>query len=85
MEGVIASFRRGVRTQKKYQMIIRVKGIDNKEKAKSLIDKSVLWKSSGGKEIRGVVSNIHGGKGYVRVQFERGLPGQSLGTKVVLS
>ncbi len=85
MEGVIASFRRGVRTQKKYQMIIRVKGIDNKEKAKSLIDKSVLWKSSSGKEIKGVVSNIHGSKGYVRVQFERGLPGQSLGTKVALS
>lgn len=85
MEGVIASFRRGVRTQKKYQMIIRVKGIDNKEKAKSLIDKSVLWKSSGGKEIKGIVSNIHGSKGYVRVQFERGLPGQSLGTKVILS
>jgi len=85
MEGVISSFRRGVRTQKKYQMIIRVENIDNKEKAKSLINKNVLWKSSGGKEIKGVVSNVHGNKGYLRVQFERGLPGQSLGTKVVLS
>ena len=85
MEGKIASFRRGVRTQKKYQMIVRVNGIGDKEKAKSLINKYVIWKSPGGKEIKGVVSNLHGNSGCVRVQFEKGLPGQSLGTKVSLS
>ncbi len=85
MEGVVSSFRKGVRTQKKYQMIVKVNGIDNKEKARSLVNKNVLWKSPAGKEIKGVVSNIHGNKGALRVQFEKGLPGQSLGTKVVLS
>lgn len=79
------SFRRGVRTQKKYQMIVKVKGVEDKEKAKGLIDKKVVWKSSAGKEIKGLVTNIHGNSGGLRVQFERGLPGQSIGTKVSLS
>lgn len=84
MEGKVVSFRRGRRTQKKYQMIVKVSGVDNKEKAKSLISKKVLWKSPGGKEIKGVITNIHGNVGGLRVQFERGLPGQSIGTKVSL-
>lgn len=85
MEGKISSFRRGVRTQKKYQMIVRVKDIENQEKAKSLINKKVLWKSTAGKEIKGLITNIHGNKGLLRVQFEKGLPGQSVGTKVEIS
>ena len=85
MEGKVASFRRGVRTQKKYQMIVKVSGIDNKDKAKSLINKKVVWKSPAGKEIKGVVTNLHGNSGALRVQFERGLPGQSVGTKVTLN
>lgn len=85
MEGKVISFRKGIRTQKKYQMIIKVKGVDNKEKAKSLFNKRVTWKSPGGKEIKGVVTNVHGNSGALRVQFEKGLPGQSVGTSVVLS
>ncbi len=85
MEGKIISFRRGLRTQKKYQMIVKVNGVDNKDKAKSLINKKVLWKSPGGKEIKGVITNIHGNNGGLRVQFEKGLPGQSIGNKVVLN
>ena len=85
MEGKIVSFRRGVRTQKKYQMIVKVKDVNNKEKAKSLLNKNVLWKSPGGKEIKGVVTNVHGNLGGLRVQFEKGLPGQSLGSKVFFS
>lgn len=84
MEGKIVSFRRGRRTQKKYQMIIKVNSINNIEKAKSFINKRVVWKSPGGKEIKGVVTNVHGNSGALRVQFEKGLPGQSLSTNVSL-
>ena len=84
MEGKIVSFRRGIKTQQKYQMIVKVKGVDNKDKAKSLLNKKVTWKSTSGKEIRGVVTNIHGNSGGLRVQFEKGLPGQSIGTNIVL-
>lgn len=85
MEGTIVSYRRGVRTQKRYQMIVRVSGVEDKEKAKTLIDKNLVWKSPAGKEIKGKITNIHGNKGGLRAQFEKGLPGQSVGTKVSLN
>lgn len=85
MEGRIASFRRGNRTQQNYQMIVKVDGVGDKEKAKALLNKNVMWKSSSGKEIKGIVTNIHGNSGALRVQFERGLPGQSIGTKVAIA
>jgi len=82
MEGLVVSFRRGLKTQQKHQMIVKVDSLDSRDKAKDMISKNVVWKSSSGKEIKGVISNVHGNKGALRVQFERGLPGQSLGTKV---
>ena len=85
MEGLITSFRRGKRTQTPNQIIIEVKGYENKEKAKELIGKEVVWKSPAGKEIKGKVANFHGNKGKVRVIFEKGLPGQSIATKVTIS
>lgn len=82
MEGMITSFRRGRRTQQNYQMIVKVEGVADKERAGALLNKSVLWKSTSGKEIKGIITNTHGKSGALRVQFERGLPGQSIGTKV---
>lgn len=85
MEGRITSFRRGVRTQKKYQMIIKINDVNDKEKAKSMLNKNIVWKSPSGKEIKGTVTNVHGNNGKLRVQFEKGLPGQSVGTNVSIS
>ena len=85
MEGVISSYRRGRRTQQNHQMVVKVAGVDNRDKAKSFLNKKVSWKSQTGKEINGVITNVHGNSGALRVQFERGLPGQSIGTKVVVS
>ncbi len=82
MEGIIVHYRRGNRTQQKYQMLVRVNSINSKDKAKSIIGKKVLWKSTAGKEIKGEVTNTHGNSGVLRVQFEKGLPGQSIATKV---
>jgi len=81
MEGLIVSFRKGRRTQKTNQFIIKVEGMD-KEKAKKLINKEVVWTSKSGKKINGVIGNIHGNQGVVRARFERGLPGQAIRTKV---
>jgi large subunit ribosomal protein L35Ae len=82
MEGIIVSFRRGRHTQTDNQMLINIKDIDNKEKASELIGKTVIWKSPAGKEIKGKISSVHGNKGVLRALFEKGMPGQSLGTKV---
>ena len=82
MEGKVVSFRRGAKTQQSYQMIVKVNGVTSREKAQALLEKKVVWKSPGGKEIKGVITNVHGNLGGLRVQFEKGLPGQSVGTKV---
>jgi len=84
MEGLIASFRRGRHTQYHNQMIVLVDKIENKVKAASLVGKKVMWKSPAGKEIKGKVGATHGSKGALRVLFETGMPGQSLGSKVTV-
>lgn len=82
MEGQILHFRRGRRTQNTHQAIMQVNGITSNEKAKGMINKKVVWKSPAGKEINGVISGIHGNIGKLRVQFEKGIPGQAIGSKV---
>lgn len=84
MEGVIVSFRRGKHVQHNNQMIVKVNEVDSKEKASSLVGKNVVWKSPAGKEIKGLVRAAHGNKGALRVLFEKGMPGQSLGNKVTV-
>ncbi len=84
MEGQITSFRRGMRTISHNQMIVKVAGVDSKEKAQSLVGKAASWKSPAGKEIKGTITNVHGGKGCVRAAFEMGMPGQSVGTKIAI-
>jgi large subunit ribosomal protein L35Ae len=68
-------------------MIIMVDGTDNKEKAAKLVGKSVSWTAPGKekKEIKGKISAAHGNKGILRVLFEKGMPGQSIGAKVNIS
>ena len=85
MEGIIVNFRRGMHTQTTNHMIIHIGHINeegNREKAAELIGKTVVWKSPAGKEISGKIAGAHGNNGAVRVIFEKGLPGQSVGTKV---
>ena len=79
MEATIVSFRRGRHTQYSNQMVI-----ETDEKGGSLVGKKVTWISPGKnkKEIKGIIKKLHGNKGRLRVHFENGMPGQSLGTKV---
>ena len=82
MEGVIANYRGSHKTQHPNQMIVLVKGIDNKAKTKDILKKKVIWESPAGKKIEGTIQKAHGNKGAVRVKFEKGLPGQAIGCKV---
>ena len=82
MQGTIKNFRRGRHTQKTTHMIVYLSNTDTREKASKLIGKEVVWKSPKGKEINGKVASAHGNKGAVRVIFEKGMPGQSLSSKV---
>jgi large subunit ribosomal protein L35Ae len=82
MKGILNNFRGSHHTQYNNQMIITVDKIDAKEKALKLVNKQVIWKSPKGKEIKGVIKSTHGNKGALRVIFEKGMPGQSIGTEV---
>jgi large subunit ribosomal protein L35Ae len=82
MKGVIANFRGGRHTQYGNQMIVLADGVDDKDKAAKLVGKSVVWRSPAKKEIAGEIRSAHGSKGAVRVLFEKGMPGQSVGQEV---
>lgn len=82
MEGVVKNFKRARHHQTTNQMIVVIRGIEKKDKAKELVGKRVVWKSPAGKEINGEIRSYHGNKGAVRVLFETGMPGQAIGSKV---
>ena len=82
MEAVIVNYRMGRHRQYNNQMIIQVNNLDNREKTKHLIGKRVLWLSPTKKELTVVIKKEHGNNGALRAVFDKGLPGQALGTKV---
>jgi large subunit ribosomal protein L35Ae len=77
MIGKVVSYRRGRHTQNTGQMLIRVEGDRGK-----LVGKEVVWSSKSGKQIKGRIAAPHGNKNVVRAIFEKGLPGQAVGTEV---
>jgi len=82
MKGIISNFRVSRHTMKGNHLIVKPDGVATKEGAVKLVGKHVVWKSPAGKEIKGYVAKEHGRNGFVRVVFERGLPGQSIGDKI---
>ncbi len=82
MQGRVVNFRGNIRMQRYNYLLITVPGIDSKEKATSLVGKTVLWKSPANREIQGKITAPHGDGGTIRAIFEQGMPGQCLGTVV---
>ena len=84
MAGIISHFRGSFRRKKGNQLVVVVPGVDSREKTQPYIGKAAVWTAPGKKktQIKGTVSAAHGNKGALRVVFEKGLPGQSLGQEV---
>ena len=82
MNGKVLQFRRGRHTITEKHFLIEVEGVSDRASAEKLVGKTVIWKSTAGKEIKGKVSGAHGNKGVVRAIFEKGLPGQAVTTNV---
>ncbi len=85
MKATIVNFRSSRHRQTYNHLVLNVEGIDSKEKAEKLVGKTVVWTSPAGKEIKGKISAAHGNKGAVRAIFEKGMPGQAVGSEVVVS
>ncbi len=84
MKALIANFRRGRHVTRPNQMILHVEGCDTRKKAEKYVGKKATYTTPSGKEIKGEVSSPHGNSGALRVLFEHGMPGQSIGKKVTL-
>lgn len=84
VKATVIQFRQGRKTQKPRHFLIEIPEIDSREKAAKFKGKSVEWKSPGkqAKSIKGKIAAAHGNKGVVRAIFEKGLPGQAIGTEV---
>jgi len=78
----IVNYTGGRHTQHPNKLVIIAEGISSKEEASKLIGRVVEWTTPSGKKITGKVAKAHGGKGTILVRFEKGLPGQALGTDV---
>ena len=81
MKGIVVQFRRGRHTVQERHYLLDL-GSKNREEAKKLIGKTVEWKSTAGKIIKGKITDAHGTKGLVRCIMETGLPGQAITTEV---
>ena len=83
MEGAISNYKRGRHTIHQKHCILVFPGIQTRKDANGLIGRIVVWKSSTGKELKGIITRAHGNNGAVRAHFKKaGVPGQALGTKV---
>jgi len=82
MNGVVVNYRSSKHRQKDNYMVVLPENCDSKAKAEKLIGKAVVWTSPAKKEITGKITNVHGIKGAVKVLFEKGMPGQAVGSKV---
>jgi len=80
-QGVIASCRRGPKTQKPKEYILRFPGIESVGEAAHLIGRKVAW-PIGKHEARGKIVALHGKNGFVRARFRKGVPSQALGSLV---
>lgn len=83
-KGVVTSYRRGKRTQRNNQMLIEIDMVDNRSKAAEFIGRKVVWTSESGKQIMGKIVGTHGKKGVVKAAFKKGLPGQAIGSPIII-
>ena len=83
----VIQFRRGRKTFKPRHFLIEIPEVDSREKATEFVGKEVTWTSPGkeSKIITGKISSAHGRNGVVRAIFERGLPGQAIGSEVEIN
>lgn len=81
MKGIVVQFRRGRHKIKERHYLLDI-GLSNREDAKKMAGKEVVWKTPSGKEIAGKISDAHGNNGLVRAVFEKGLPGQAMATEI---
>ena len=87
MKAKVIQFRRGRKNYTPRHFLIEVEDLKSRAEAMKLVGKTVEWTSPGKHETKivGKISSAHGNKGAVRAIFEKGLPGQAIGTEVKIA
>ncbi|MBN2231110.1 MAG: 50S ribosomal protein L35ae [Candidatus Thorarchaeota archaeon] len=83
-KGIVSSYRRGRHLQHTNQVILIFDEVKTRAEAAGLVSRRVKWATPGEKEIIGKILGAHGNSGAVRAKFNTNLPGQAIGTPVVL-
>lgn len=83
-QGKIINYLRGGNTQVNNQILIRIEGVTSDKEAAQFLGRNCVWESSSGKKITGKAIHVHGKNGVILVRFTKGIPGQAIGTPVVL-
>ena len=78
--GTVVNYRTGLHKQKTDQCLLKVKDMD-KNLVRTLIGYKVSWPHNESK-IFGKITGLHGRSGTLRAKFQRGLPGQALGSPI---
>jgi len=81
--GTIVNYRIGIGTQKPKECLIQFAHVNSASLACQLINRKVVWKQ-GNIKLMGKIAGSHGKKGVIKVKFQKGVPGQALGTTVEL-
>jgi len=80
-QGFVVSCRRGPKTQKPREYILRFSDVESVGGAARLIGRKVAC-PIGKDGIRGKIVALHGKNGLVRARFRKGMPGQAPGSLV---
>jgi len=84
LTGVILGYKRGLKRQYTNYIYLKFENFNSKSTASKLIGRKVLWSSRKGLKVIGSILKTHGCKGVVIARFRRPLPGQAIGSRVVL-
>jgi ribosomal protein L35AE/L33A len=79
--GVVQNYRRGPKSQKTKDCLIKIYNLNHNKI--NFLGKIVGWPSTN-PCFYGKITRPHGRKGTFRVRFSKNLPGQALGTHVVI-
>jgi len=80
---LIVTYRRGPRTQRNSDVVVRIVGVNSAEEASRFIGKAITY-TTPNKVLKGKIVRVHGRSGSLLARFNPGLPGQALGTEATI-
>lgn len=81
--GRIVNYRIGIRTQMPKWCLIQIMGEDSASRAGQLLGRKVVLRFEENSFV-GKIMSLHGKKGVVTARFNKGVPGQAIGSTVEL-